>query len=69
MRNPRIESRESYLCSFHIELPIDRAKFTWEAIKLTMQVATEGPNRMSRAQSYHFWQNATAWVRTVLGKV
>lgn len=37
--------------------------------ELTMQVATEGPNRMSRAQSCHFWQSANAWVRNVSGKV
>lgn len=37
--------------------------------ELTMQVATEDPNRTSRAQFCHFWQNANAWVRNVSGKV
>ena len=37
--------------------------------ELTMQVATEDPNRTSSAQFCHFWQNANAWVRNVSGKV
>lgn len=34
-----------------------------------MLAAIEGPNRMLRAQSCHFWQSANAWVGIVSGTV
>lgn len=48
----------------HIKLSLPR-----KLSELTMQVATEGPNRIPRAQFCHYWQSVNAWERTASGKV
>lgn len=72
----KLGKREPYLkSSYYIIIGKDPAGYLeWLGLpgrlsELTMQVATEDPNRMSRAQFCHFWQNANAWVRNVSGKV